>query len=869
MRPQFKFTLRHNATDEEPPFPPLSEWRTRSSSGSLVDWTEGVAPSVILPSNSGNILDPISSELLYADYPFVVGREYTITVDFTKVLNTGVGTNPRTLTIRILDDAFASQFDDNVVTNVGANSSALTFIATADCTKVGIEAEDNSNVTITVDSVTKGIVTDTVTTLVIPEPIGWKTAVLKLDRDPKFHSLIKYFEAAFTFYGAALRFIWDREALYGPDVKIGILIEISFSPNDAYETLFDGLLDVSDLNESSFGPTPYKAKIPIIRNDLWARFINHLDTPVDVRSDVNLFGTPVTPMQFKTLNLPSQKIRYRFSGTVGEHADFIIYDSIPANGFGQIDFAKITLDEIKNKFTLPREVNAAKPVGLFAVEFAGDYSIDVFLSASTAFILGASIDAEIDAFIQINADAPIMFTRTNIGGVDSYTTFEYSDILSLNAKDTIRIYFEKSGSTVVPDWGMYGDSYLNITADTVFLDSTCQAFHLHDVFTAIVDRISTTSKFYSEFLGHTSFTDRAYDAIGDAFRYMLTKGLHIRGYTLTEKAFFQAFMDCYESTDAILNIGLGYEIIDAEEVIRLEKKEDFYDASATSAIFYNVKLERSYDKDFIIKKTEVGYSKSEAESVGVMDDPQWKDTYVPSKFATIGKALSIISDFITAGQATEKTRRQGIEKNKDWKLDDDTFMISIDPAEVSADVFTPELDENFSNIGNLINPETRYNLRLWPVWNYLRWFNVVGASVKRFTGSVLRFVSGKGNYDAEAQMNIGSESLMTDGVTISQRQNIPVSIALERGDPIHTEELFKCTIPMSWTAFTAIDNDRKKGIALSRSAHWEFASGEPCQWEAGDYVDLVGSVYFIKNLAYRIYKSEADLIVWPKIQLSS
>jgi hypothetical protein len=132
--------------------PALTSWLSRSTSGSLVNWTTGAAPNVTLPV--------AASEILYADYTFIVGREYTISITYTRVVNSG-SSNPRTTTLSILDVDYEAVFNTTQIAATGSNTIEITFTATEDCAKIGIEHSSGSNVTITVNSTSGTVSTDT------------------------------------------------------------------------------------------------------------------------------------------------------------------------------------------------------------------------------------------------------------------------------------------------------------------------------------------------------------------------------------------------------------------------------------------------------------------------------------------------------------------------------------------------------------------------------------------------------------------------------------------------------------------------------------------------------------------------------------
>jgi hypothetical protein len=129
--------------------------------------------------------------------------------------------------------------------------------------------------------------------LEIDEMDGWKDAVMKLERHDDFHSLIEYFDGSFIFYGnngtinGGLDFIKNIEQTYGLDETITIDIDLTFDEVD-FTNVFNGQFKLTDLEEM----VDNKMRLPIIRDDFWAKFISRLDTPVNLRANTNLDDEP-------------------------------------------------------------------------------------------------------------------------------------------------------------------------------------------------------------------------------------------------------------------------------------------------------------------------------------------------------------------------------------------------------------------------------------------------------------------------------------------------------------------------------------------------------------------------------------------------
>lgn len=291
-------------------------------------------------------------------------------------------------------------------------------------------------------------------------------------------------------------------------------------------------------------------------------------------------------------------------------------------------------------------------------------------------------------------------------------------------------------------------------------------------------------------------------------------------------------------------------IYNEETVIRVEEKAHQYDNSnGTSVDFSNIRtITRKYDNDRIFNKVEIGYARWQSEDISGIDDPQTKKTYT-SRFEKVGKGIQLHSEFIAAGLAIEKTRRTTREKSSDYKYDNETFIIALNPTaqeespDTSPDIlhFIPELDENFSLITDLLNSGTRYNLKLTPVRNFLRWQNFLQGALQPYIGSEFKFASGEGNYDMTSTMDVNNcLNEDYDGANLDEKGNIPVGI-----DFIHLPHLYEAEIPMEWSDYVLIRDNRRKPIGISLSTT--------------DHVPM-----FIKTLEFKPVKGEATILMWAK-----
>lgn len=248
-------------------------------------------------------------------------------------------------------------------------------------------------------------------------------------------------------------------------------------------------------------------------------------------------------------------------------------------------------------------------------------------------------------------------------------------------------------------------------------------------------------------------------------------------------------------------------------VIRIEEKAYFYNEEVSLDLDYVDNVKRSYDKNVIFKAITIGYQKWSAESESGIDDPQTKKTYA-TLFEQIGTSTSILSKFFAAGLAIEQTRRNQANLGKDWRLDDDTMIIALNIIDSPA-TYTPEFDENFSSITGLNNSDARYNLRLTPAYNFLRWINYLRGCLDLYPSSEFKFTGGEGNYNFTGTMDYTSDCILDSNIEIAEDADISNNINSDSSDFLHTAVVFDFSYKLSWSDYKTIRDNRNKAISFN------------------------------------------------------
>jgi hypothetical protein len=802
----------------------------------------------------------------------------------------------------------------------------------------------------------------------ISEPIGWQEISLVLDRDTQYFSLMELFEASFVFYGSngthdgGKDFIESILEDYGPDEDISLTVELLID-EVADDIIYTGLLNLE--GHKIIDGT--KLRCGVMRDDLWSRFVNRENTPVDIQSSIGIDGESVTPAEAVTVRMSGQIIQY-----YGEYRwkESFAYPESDEGAYLNLDWDQTVTDDIK-KITIPRARTGFYSIGSllytnatpqFEAPYDGDYLFDIKITGATvlageyvhqdlafrihranehggssnftkvitaygvhditvhsfygiitltkgqqvvmygeeaddtqifgeerltwltdaalattsAIILSGEqvIDGELTASSRVlvkdqgdpaqngvydssagawtrvtEADTAIELTNVAVyvtgGSQNIDTAWKNTDTVTVIDSDPVNWQFTfDSFERQIPFPGTTVENYVKVTALTTFPETESEGFLIHDVAGAILDRITTPDRFYSEYFGSPLTNYRQYENEGCAWNYAAFKGLHIRGYTLSEKKHFESFRGFWGGANPLFNLGLGYEEINGLQCIRVEHKSYFFDPDPVVNLSWVNNIEESQDKDHQFKKITVGYNKWQAEDVSGIDDPQTKSIFA-TLFKNIGIEISIVSEWIAASLAIESTRRKTIEKRTDYKFDNDTFIIALNPEpDGSPTVFTPELDENFESVSSLSNSDTRYNLFLTPLRNFHRWLTYFNGCLQKYLSSSYKFVSGEGNYDLTTDYNctsgIKKDCEGTACGSVSESGIVPVTV-----DYLFSPVLWEFEHPLTWDDYKLIRDNRTKAIGVSTS-------------------ETEHATCFIKRLVFDVNSSKGKFVVWKR-----
>lgn len=132
--------------------PALSSWLSSTNIPDPADvpWNLGATPDVTLPGMASP--NDVQSEYLYTLFDFQDGENYSVTFDYTWVVNSGASL-PKTAIIVVLDNSLNVVYISFFAAATGANSNTINFAGSASTQAVGIFFSSGSDVTVTVTAV--------------------------------------------------------------------------------------------------------------------------------------------------------------------------------------------------------------------------------------------------------------------------------------------------------------------------------------------------------------------------------------------------------------------------------------------------------------------------------------------------------------------------------------------------------------------------------------------------------------------------------------------------------------------------------------------------------------------------------------------
>lgn len=698
-------------------------------------------------------------------------------------------------------------------------------------------------------------------TLILPhDPKGWDETEISITRGLQYHGFFydRNFPLEFA-CGSGKEYIDSAYEAYGVDVVINITISISCSGGSGnvdspdytidysddygsmiagsaaqFETIFEGVLDMK-----SYYKTQEKTSVGLINSDFFTKVRNRLETSVELTKNESLDGDALDPMD----NFPQvQTLHSKKIVRVGELDGFSVienYTDLVNEPMHLVLPGFVSVDEVGTMINPEApywgsRITQQQPVfrndSNHTVNINIEYSVDLVVIITTdedqdfeydlTYEVGASMDSTGSVILE---SKPV----SAIGGSPLTTTFTVSGSTNGVPVPSGEKFFLQFIANRFSGDGDNGatislrsfSGFVKINYQSVTSASEGFVFPIHETGAAIAQRITgRTDAFRSSLLGRTNSAPNAYAGNGCLSFTVMSNGKLLRGFPVSDAPFFMSMDQFFKTVNAVGNIGLGVEKEGSDLVLRIDSKSYFYDPSTLLQFTFVPDIKTSVAKEYYTSDLFVGFEKWETENINGIDEPNTKRQY-NTGIKTIESRVDLLSPAIASMYAIELTRRQG-DSSTDWKYDNDLFIIctrrGVDGNGDPNELRLCEKDENFDSVGNLLSPETAYNLRISPARNVLRHMNMISGSLTKYPDRALKFTYGEGNFKMISDME---DTEICEGnynnEPFSESQDILWTSPNVNATPIWIPEYLEFEYPLTLVQYRAIYDNPKKCIEIS------------------------------------------------------
>lgn len=604
-------------------------------------------------------------------------------------------------------------------------------------------------------------------------PKGWDSFKLKFIRDQEYHGMGQKFTLDVQWITMGREFITSVYNQEGIQAKItAILYELNVNTNE-YEEAYTGFLNLEKLVVSR-----EEAQCNIEEGGFSKLLFTSEDIEIDLYASETLTGRSMpaaAPNQQILLHSKSIEEETQ-ANVIDNQAEYqIIIDR--RIGTVYIGFDDMKLNEVK-AYNYQTGISFDERVDEF-VEFKASGTVNVSFALSFHLkVTSETGDFDYGSFdwyaglnnperIFTHAASRIKETYEVTGSTKEFTA-------SYQVKPGDRFYFygriamrEISGNynfryRLTPKLG----TYVRINGSTTTGASTANGLMAHEAWAQAVNVITgRPDSFYSEFFGRTDSLPRKYVADGAGSLTWLTNGFQIRQFPLSERTVSTNFKSLFSSMNAIFNLGLGQEVINGKDVLRVEPKSYFYQDQVLLQLGMVKNLKKSVASNYFYNEAEFGYAKWQNNAQGTLDEFNTKSTRTLPIDVIKGK-YSAVSKYIASGYTIESTRRQAYTDatTQDSSNDKEIFVVRL----IRGLSGLEPMRNQGVVLQNIVSPETAYNVDISPTRNLFRHSYILAASLIYQKDKRLPLQPGDGNFKMSSQYE-GEELPIVENMDIYGR----------------------------------------------------------------------------------------------------
>jgi hypothetical protein len=560
----------------------------------------------------------------------------------------------------------------------------------------------------------------------------------KIIRDPKYHGTAFSVSQELEYHGKAAEYI---RSVYEAEGVDGLVRNTVFERNvNTFkdEEIHSGLLALDEYKVSAKGVTASLEETGFVK-----KFLTLTDIQVDVFRQASHNGSSLAELPPLEVEMHSQPIvkRVEFPPTPYQ-ATFINPDITTAEQrYSTLVFGlgAPTINEL-NAFTYgsgafdgTADAVFSTPPELFTAKESGPCQVELFLDTQFSVLRFANNGrfggVEVWYWLAVDGQEPQLLAhdlRTDLDAEDynKHLTVEPMEVtLDLRIGDKVYLYGQVAVSRVTSNvldnyrfeyhLGVYPGSYLRLKAITSTPATKAKGLLVYEALQRCVESITDTpGSFYSEYFGRTDCS-LPYAVDGPGSLTMVTSSWLIRNFPLADKPFFVAFDELLASLDAAHCLGVGIEMRDGRQVVRVEPRSHFYQPTQVLRLDNATEQQKRVLRDRIYNTVSIGYQRWKSGNENGLREFNGKRAYV-LPISRVKGSYSALSPYVAAGYVIEETRRDQYvaTPDKENSGDGQNFLVCLRRA--ASGGFETERDQAFALVEGVLTPSQTYNLRLSP-----------------------------------------------------------------------------------------------------------------------------------------------------------
>lgn len=627
--------------------------------------------------------------------------------------------------------------------------------------------------------------------IVIAEPIGWRSDEKEYSRNKDYHGIFAKFSNSLKFIGDGAEFIKLIDEIYGINADIRLTRDEQHPHTDEWVRSYSGFLDLSTLSEQD-GQVSVKFNSGGLETLLKSRE----SKKVELERLNTIDGNPLPSLETKNVTLEGRRIflQSTFDIETSNNSAYLL-DSTRGNTRGSTVCVPLHLTNKSHENAVSPNANTSIGDNSHERHADGVEGIMFFVNSeknrSLRLKFNISFTVKNLNYDDINWSVYRLRLATYKDGADfkykeainlfetpkiySYhnkkLTFSFDDSVELLEGESLSLQF-----TQIMDGKNGHSAHLEIDCQNIICPLTIEedSYYKETVSKTILsyevaDRLIkiTTNRddaFYSEALGRS---DLGYHMDGIASLTGFTHGFWLRGFDKYPeddknkyKGFTTSFKEFIEALSVIWNLGLGIEKIGFKERVRIEPLEYFYNNNVTIKLPNQVKKVKRYNaKEYFYSGLQFGFNKGgDYEEAMGLDEYNTNSTFT-TVITRLKKIYRKVCNYRADSYGIEFARRKPKSDfpTLDTRYDKDNFVLDL--KRWQGNTFKQrKWQDDFSKVPTgILSPETATNLRFSPFNILLRHGWVVASGLTKYATDYVRYGSSTANSNLKTKIKGGNE----------------------------------------------------------------------------------------------------------------